>query len=60
MLYALKSGVANVVQLTDILQQDWERDLDSEGSLSDDHEDDLETYLDKEPDNLGFVTDDLY
>jgi hypothetical protein len=34
--------------------------MDSDGSVSEDHEDDLETYLDRKPDNEGLVTDELY
>jgi len=39
MIEAINKGAANVIATTELLQNQYERDADSDGSASDDHED---------------------
>jgi len=46
MIDALGKGAPNVLAITELLQNKYNRDDTSDGTLSDDHEDGLERMLD--------------
>jgi len=55
MLKELEKGASNVIAITELLQNNYERDETSDGTLSDDHEDDFERTLEVEDLDTDFI-----